>query len=306
MAQFTRLAAAIAAASLAGAVQAAPTIEWGADIEFLYEYKDADDSSTGSTSKVDLDTAELSMTYSEGKTTAGLTLDAAGDVELENAFLKYKINDNYTVFAENDDTQIGFQLNSAIWSDVLADDLVDFRATAAGVTISGGPISSTIYLMSSEDIEDDLQEFGTQVTYSHDMFNAHFGYISAVLLGEDNSGNDVYTDGTGAFSLGADATINDITLIAEYNWLSDSVNSNDPTFLHLEANYEMKGYTFAAAYDTTDEANGIGDAIEDQIALAVTKDISDLLWVQGELAFQEGYTDNSDTTVATIIVGATF
>jgi len=301
MAQFTRLAAAIAAASLAGAVHAAPTIEWGGDVEFLYEYTDADSSTTGSESKIALDTAELSMTYSEGNVTAGITLDAASDVELENAFLNYKINDNYTLFAENDDTQIGFQLNSAIWSDVLADDLADFRATAAGVIISGGPISSTIYLMTPDEEESvngdyDLKEFGTQVTYSHDMFNAHFGYMSVTAVSADQ----------GAFSLGADATINDITLIAEYNWLDDSINGDDPTFLHLEANYEMKGYLFAAAYDTTDEASAIGDAVEDQIALAVTKDITDLLWVQGELAFQEGYTDNSDTTILTVIVGATF
>jgi hypothetical protein len=299
MAQFTRLAAAIAAASLAGAVHAAPTVEFSGDVAFAAEYKDTD--ASGSSSNVNLDTAEISVKATEGAVTTGLTIEADGsNVGFENAFLEYKINANYTAFAKNDDTQKGFALNSAIFSDVLADDLVDFRATAAGVKIQGGPISSTIYLMSTEDSdvksEDDLQEFGTSVDYSHDMFNAHFGFLS--------TSKD--TGGQGAFSLAADASVEDFTFIVEYNWLSDAVNGQDPTFLHLEVDYEMEGYAFALAFDDTDEASAIGDAVQQQIAIAVTKDITDMLWAQGEIALREGYAANSDETVATLVVGASF
>jgi hypothetical protein len=305
MAQFTRLAAAIAAASLAGAVHAAPTVEFSGEVAFAAEYSDADTNNNGaggSASKVELDTAELSVKATEGAVTAGLTMEADGtDITLDNAFIEYKINANYTAFAKQDDTQAGFALNSAIWSDVLAEDLVDYDATAAGVKIQGGPISSTIYLTNGANGEDDLQEFGTSVDFAHDMFNAHFGFIS--------SANG--TGGQGAFSLGADASVEDFTFIIEYNWLSDTVTGTtgtkyDPTYLHLEADYEMEGYVFALAFDTTDEANEIGDAVEQQIAVAVTKDITDFLWAQGEIALKEGYTANSDETVATLVVGASF
>lgn len=323
MAQFTRLAAAIAAASLAGAVQAGSMktgdveVTFGGEVDFAFEYHDND--ATNSSSSTYLDTAEFSIEATDGKTTAGMTVEygddgsrtvrnAAGTVigntdsdgdkmGIDNAFLEYKINENYTAFAEYDDTQIGLQGKSVMWNDSMhKDSLYDYTDTMTGVKIAGGPISSTIYLANGRSGDDDLQEFGTSVDYSHDMFNAHFGYVSDVV---DNVGSPI-----GAFSFGADAAINNITLIAEYVFLSDEVNSEDPTFLQLEANYEMKGYTFGAAYMNSDDADALTN-VEDRIALTVIKDITDILWVQAELDFESRYDDNDDNSLW-LVAGASF
>ncbi|GAA3927250.1 porin [Litoribacillus peritrichatus] len=317
MAQFTRLAAAIAAASLAGAVQAGTMktgdveVTFGGEVDFAFEYHDNDN--TNSSSDVYLDTAEFSVEATDGKTTAGFTAEfgtksgadnARGNSKgggdefgIDNAFLEYKINDNYTAFAEYDDTQIGLQGKSIMWNDSMHKDAVyDYTDTMTGVKIAGGPISSTIYLAQGRSGDDDLQEFGTSVDYSHDMFNAHFGYVSDAIA---NVGSPV-----GAFSFGADATINNITLIAEYVFLSDEVNNEDPTFLQLEANYEMKGYTFGAAYMTSDEAEAL-NSTEDRIALTVIKDITDILWVQAELDFDSAYSDDDDNSLW-LVAGASF
>lgn len=296
MAQFTRLAAAIAAASLAGAVQAGSMktgdveVTFGGEVDFAVEWHDND--ATNSSSSVYLDTAEFSIEATDGKTTTGMTVeygsddDGSDEMGIDNAFLEYKINNNYTAFAEYDDTQIGLQGKSIMWNDSMHKDAIyDYTDTMAGVKIAGGPISSTIYLANGRSGDDDLQEFGTSVDYSHDMFNAHFGYVSDVV---DNVGSPI-----GAFSFGADAAINNITLIAEYVFLSDEVNSEDPTFLQLEANYEMKGYTFGAAYMNSDDADALTN-VEDRIALTVIKDITDILWVQAELDFESRYDDNDE------------
>ena len=309
MAQFTRLAAAIAAASLAGAVQAGSMktgdveVTFGGEVDFAVEYHDNDDN--GSNSSLYLDTAEFSIEATDGKVTTGLTVeygdddDGSDEMGIDNAFLDYKINDNYTAFAEYDDTQIGLQGKTIMWNDALHKDAVyDYTDTMAGVKIAGGPISSTVYLAGGRSGDDDLQEFGTSVDYSHEKFNAHFGYVSDVV-------EDVASE-IGAFSLGADTTINNITLIAEYVWLSDTVNDGDATFLQLEANYEMKGYTFGAAYQTSDEADqALGETVEDRIALTVIKDITDILWVQAELDFESMYDDNDDNSLW-LVAGASF
>jgi len=315
MAQFTRLAAAIAAASLAGAVNAGSMttggvdISFGGEIDFALEYHDNDDS--GSNSNIYLDTAEFSIEATDGQTTAGLTAEfqADGDygnsnngdddVGIDNAFLEYKINNTYTVFAEYDDTVIGLQGESMMWNDSFhKDTLFDFTDTMVGAKISGGPIASTIYLAQGRSADDDLQEFGTAVSYTHDMFTAHFGYVSDAV--------DSVNDPIGAFSFGATAAINEITLIAEYVMLSDSVSNDDPTYLQLEANYEMKGYTFGAAYMMSDEADTIGETYEDRIALSVAKDITDMLWVQAELDIESAYANNADDTSLWLVAGASF
>ena len=311
MAQFTRLAAAIAAASLAGAVNAGSMttggvdISFGGEVDFAFEYHDND--ASGSSSSVYLDTAEFTIEATDGQTTAGLTAeygedsDGSDELGIDNAFLEYKINNTYTLFAEYDDTVIGLQGESMMWNDSFhKDTLFDFTDTMVGAKISGGPISSTIYVAQGRSGDDDLQEFGTAVSYTHDMFTAHFGYVSDAV---DSS----YTNETrGAFSFGATAAINEITLIAEYVMLSDDVSNQDPTYLQLEANYEMKGYTFGAAYMMNDDADVIGETYEDRIALSVAKNISDMLWVQAELDFESAYANNADDTSLWLVAGASF
>ena len=165
-----------------------------------------------------------------------------------------------------------------------------------GVKISGGPISSTLYLTNGTDgdSEDDLQEFGSKVQYSHEKFNAAFGYIS-VANG---------TGGQGAFSLAGDVALGGVTLAAEYNWLSDKVDGEEPTFLQVAANYEMEGYSLTASYETTDEASAL-EEVEDRIALAVDKSITDALWVSAELDIDELY-DGEDANSLYLAVGFTF
>jgi hypothetical protein len=306
MAQFTRLAAAIAAASLAGAVHAGDVeVNFSGEVDFAFEYHDNDN--TNSSSEAYLDTAELGVEATDGTTTAGVVFEYGGsgnaqgddddNVDIDNAFLEYKINNNYTVFAEYDDTIIGLQGESMMWNDSLhKDGIYDFADTMTGVKIKGGPISSTIYVAQGRSGDDDLQEFGTSVDYTADMFTAHFGYVSDAV---ESVGSPV-----GAFSLGGTATINNITLIAEYVMLSDDVNDEDPTFLQLEANYEMKGYTLGAAYFTSDEAEAI-NGTEDRIALSVAKDITDMLWVQAELDFESSYADVDDNSLW-LVAGASF
>jgi len=287
MAQFTRLAAAIAAATLAGAVHAEVEVTMGGEVDFAFEYHnsdakvDGDGNPTGeSRSSVYLDTAELTVEATDGTTTAGLTAEFqdGGDDDtlgIDNAYLEYKINDNYTAFGEYDDTVIGLQGESMMWNDSFHKNAIyDHTATMVGVKIKGGPISSTLYLTQGESGDDDLHEFGTSVDYTADMFSAHFGYVSDVLP----TGSEV-----GAFSFGGTATLNNILLIAEYVMLSDEVNDADPTFLQLEANYEMNGYTLGAAYFMSDEADDAfsGSSVdvpaEDRIALSVAKHITDML-----------------------------
>lgn len=316
MAQFTRLAAAIAAATLAGAVHAEVEVTMGGEVDFAFEYHDNDN--TNSSSSVYLDTAEITVEATDGTVTAGLTAEYGSDDErtvrdangnvvgqtdsdgdklgIDNAYLEYKINDNYTAFGEYDDTVIGLQGESMMWNDSFHKDAIyDHTATMAGVKIKGGPISSTIYLTQGQSGDDDLQEFGTSVDYTADMFSAHFGYVSDVL--ETN-------DEVGAFSFGGTATLNNVLLIAEYVMLSDEVNDEDPTFLQLEANYEMNGYTLGAAYFMSDEAEALGVS-EDRIALSVAKDITDMLWVQAELDFDSAYNDDDDNSLW-LVAGASF
>jgi len=317
MAQFTRLAAAIAAASLAGAVNAGSMttggvdISFGGEVDFAFEYHDND--ASGSSSSVYLDTAEFTIEATDGQTTAGLTAeygedsDGSDELGIDNAFLEYKINNTYTLFAEYDDTVIGLQGESMMWNDSFhKDTLFDFTDTMVGAKISGGPIASTIYVAQGRSGDDDLQEFGTAVSYTHDMFTAHFGYVSDAVEGS--------ADTRGAFSFGATAAINEITLIAEYVMLSDDINNQDPTYLQLEANYEMKGYTFGAAYMMNDDTDGLtkpnGDNLEDyesRIALSVAKDITDMLWVQAELDFESANNaGDPDDTSLWLVAGASF
>jgi len=307
MAQFTRLAAAIAAASLAGAVHAGDVeVTFGGEVDFAFEYHDND--TTNSSSSVYLDTAEISVEATDGTTTAGMTIEYDGDyadedggtqdgMGVDNAFLEHKLNDNYSLFAEYDDTVIGLQGESMMWNDSFHKNAIyDYTDTMAGVKIKGGPISSTLYVAQGRSGDDDLQEFGTSVDYSADMFTAHFGYVSDAV---GSVGSPV-----GAFSFGGTANLNNIVLIAEYVMLSDDVNDEDPTFLQLEANYEMNGYTLGAAYFTSDEAEAFGEP-EDRIALSVAKDISDMLWVQAEVDFDSAYNDNDDNSLW-LVAGASF
>lgn len=309
MAQFTRLAAAIAAASLAGAVHAG-TMQTGdtevtlsGEVIFAGNYTDNDDN--GSSSNLYLDTVWLEVEASNGPVTAGFALDYGDDQTgevVDNAYINYKLNDNYTLFAKHDDTYIGFQKATSKWNDTLNDRLVDHDGDEMyGAKISGGPISSTIYITNGAEhtenggTEDDLQNFGTSVDYEADMFSAHFGYISSVV-GAPN---------TGAFSVGGTATLNNILLAAEYNWLSDEVNDEDVSFLHLGAEYTMNDYTLIASYETTEEADQVGEGVEDRIAFGVNKDINDMLYVQAELDFDSKY-DDSDDVVLEVAVGAAF
>jgi len=302
MAQFTRLAAAIAAATLAGAVQAEVEVTMGGEVDFAFEYHNYDEGTNGdSSSSVYLDTAEITVEATDGTTTAGLTAEfqggGSGDtLGIDNAYLEYKINDNYTAFGEYDDTVIGLQGESMMWNDSFHKDTIyDHTATMAGVKIKGGPISSTIYLTQGESGDDDLHEFGTSVDYTADMFTAHFGYVSDVL----NTGTEV-----GAFSFGGTATLNNILLIGEYVMLSDEVNNEDPTYLQLEANYEMNEYTLGAAYMANDDAESL-ETYENRIAFSVARDITDMLWVQGELDFDQAYGDNDDMSLW-LVAGASF
>lgn len=300
MAQFTRLAAAIAAATLAGAVHAEVEVTMGGEVDFAFEYHDND--ATNSSSSVYLDTAEITVEATDGTTTAGLTAeygndsDGSDELGIDNAYLDYKINDNYTAFGEYDDTVIGLQGESMMWNDSFHKDTIyDYTATMAGVKIKGGPISSTIYLTQGRSGDDDLHEFGTSVDYTADMFTAHFGYVSDVL----NTGDEV-----GAFSFGGTATLNNVLLIGEFVMLSDEVNDEDPTYLQLEANYEMNGYTLGAAYMANDDAETL-ETYENRFALSVARDITDMLWVQGELDFDQAYGDDDDVSLW-LVAGASF
>jgi len=309
MAQFTRLAAAIAAASLAGAVHAGDVeVNFSGEVDFAFEYHNYDEGANGdSSSSVYLDTAELGVQATDGTTTAGLVLEFGGSgnasgndddsVDIDNAFLEHKLNDNYSLFAEYDDTVIGLQGESMMWNDSFHKDTIyDFADTMAGVKIKGGPISSTLYVSQGRSGDDDLQEFGTSVDYSADMFTAHFGYVSDAIA---NVGSPI-----GAFSFGGTATINNIVLIGEYVMLTDDVSNDDPTYLQLEANYEMNGYTLGAAYMSNDDAEAL-ETNESRIALSVAKDITDMLWVQAELDFDKAYADNDDTSLW-LVAGASF
>jgi hypothetical protein len=297
MAQLKHIAAAIAAASVMGVANAAPTIEFDGEVAFESKYVDQE----GSSSQVVLDTADFNITATEGNVTAYIGMDAAGDVVTDNAGLEYKINDNYTVFAKYDDTYITFAKKSMKWNDTLSDTLVDHDgATMTGVKISGGPISSTLYLTNGTDTdsEDDLQEFGSKVAYSHEKFNASFGYISVA----DGTG------GQGAFSVAGDVALGGVTLVAEYNWLSDKVDGEEPTFLQVAANYEMNGYSLTASYETVEEGSVVGEDVEDRIALAVDKSITDALWVSAELDIDEFSSESGqdDATSLYLVAGFTF
>jgi hypothetical protein len=293
------LAIASAALSSVNVAQAAPEISFSGEVAFEGVYTDKD--SSGSESEIVLDTADFKIKATDGAVKAEIKFDGSDGNEgalVDSAKLEYKFNGTFTGFMKYDDTLIGFKKKSMKWNDTLSDKIVDIKddgAVMSGAKISGGPIKTTLYVTNGANGEDDLQNFGSQIRYSHDMFNAHFGYVS----------EGVNTEDQGIFSVAGDVKLGGATIAAEYNWLEDELNDAEPTFLQVAANYDLNGYSLTASYETTEDADAVGEKVEDRVAFAVAKDITDMLWIEAELDLDSKYNDDDDTSLY-VAVGASF
>ncbi len=255
---------------------AAATVELGATLniteqlsgEIIFLYEDGED--------VDVDVAQFTYSFA-------------------NTPLSVSMGQLYVPFGAYE---------TGLISDPLTLEIGETRETVLSLGLETSGFNGAFYIFNGDvdDGSDSVDNFGFNVGYENDVFNLGFSYINdlgdsdAIQESLSESGVSEYTDG---ITLNGGLNLGPISLIAEYTSSLDNFGAElegaEPSATNFEVDFTTtlfgKPSTFAAAYQTTDDALFL-ELPETRILLGLGVEINDHFGVGFEFSRDSDYEQN--------------
>lgn len=285
-------------------------IEFGAAIEVEASYVKPENGN--SESDIAAATVELGATLNLTEQLSGeiifLYEEDETDVEVDVAQITYAFA-NTPLTATLGQLYVPFgAYETGLISDPLTLEIGEARETVLSLGIETAGFNGSFYVFNGDvdDGSDSIDNWGLNVGYGNDVFNVGFSYINdlgdsdSIQESLSESGVSEYTDGitvNGGLNLGP------ISLIAEYTTALDNFGAElegaEPSATNLEVDFNTtlfgKSSTFAAAYQTTDEALVL-ELPETRILLGLGIEINDHFGIGFEYSRDSDYEQNEGGT----------
>lgn len=178
-------------------------------------------------------------------------------------------------------------------SDPLTLEIGETQEEAIQVAFSteGGIGGSAYVFKDDEDGSDKIDDFGMNVGYESDAFNAGVSYISDV---NDKSDANNKASGVGVHAMG---NIGPATVIAEYIKVDTTSAGESPKATNLEVGFDLGGdRTLALSAQGTDDAASL-DLPEKAIGLAYSMSVYENTSFAAEYMKTDAYDGSDDSTV---------
>ena len=221
------------------------------------------------------------------------------DLEVDVTTVSYVHGDSGFSFTLGQDYLPFGAYSTAFINDPLTLELGETRETALVANYEGGQFAGAFYLFNGDQDEDDrdqLSNFGARIAFVSDNFTIGADYISNLAdsdgLQEGDYGLSSGEDVVDGFNIYGEFTIGSVMLFVEHLSALDEFagdgNNSEPSATHFEIVYEMGAFTYAAAYQETDEA--LFSALpEERISVGLSTEIFGGLDLGIELVRDEDY-----------------
>ena len=251
--------------------------------------------------------AELALLHEEDDT----------DLEVDRATISYNQSHDQQAFAftmGQDYVPFG-SYTTALVNDPLTLEIGETRETAFTVNYENGPFAGAFYLFNGDQDEDErdwLNNFGGRITLTNNNLTLGADYTSnladADSLQDNDYGYSTGEDVVAGFTLYGQAVIDKVQLAIEHlgaldNFAGDG-NNSQPAATQVEVSFEAGDFTYAIAYQQTDEALFL-ELPEARISLGLSTEVLGGLGLGLELTVDDDYAiadgGTGDTTNSVVL-----